>query len=124
MRSRTEKEMLDLILSIAVQDDRIRAVTLTGSRVYPNVKSDCFQDFDVSYVVTDVNPFIKDKTWINLFGEIMIMDTLDRMEWQQNERYYIYLMQFTDALMLLKEYGVMNWLMQKNFMIVMFVHGL
>lgn len=44
---RTEKEMYDLILNIANNDERIRAVYLNGSRTNPNVPKDIFQDYDV-----------------------------------------------------------------------------
>ena len=56
---RSEKEMMDLILSIAYEDDRIRAVILNGSRTNPNVKPDLFQDYDIVYLVTEVAPFLQ-----------------------------------------------------------------
>ena len=54
---RTEKEMLDLIINTAIEDERIRAVIMNGSRVNPNVKRDCFQDYDIMYVVNDIQSF-------------------------------------------------------------------
>ena len=54
---RTEKEMFDLLISIAQSDERIRAVYLNGSRTNPNVPKDIFQDYDVVYVVTETKPF-------------------------------------------------------------------
>ena len=50
---RTEKEMIDLIMNTK-EDERIRAVIMNGSRVNPNVKRDCFQDYDIIYVVKDI----------------------------------------------------------------------
>src|SRR5258708_38111157 len=41
---RNEEEMITLILNIAKNDERIRAVLLNGSRVNPNIKKDRFQD--------------------------------------------------------------------------------
>ena len=42
---RTEKEMMDLIITIAKNDDRIRAVYMNGSRTvsltFVNLKSSC-----------------------------------------------------------------------------------
>ena len=35
---RTEAEMLDLIVETAIDDDRIRAVIMNGSRVNPNIR--------------------------------------------------------------------------------------
>ncbi|CAM4299364.1 hypothetical protein PAAL109150_19270 [Paenibacillus alkaliterrae] len=51
---RNEKEMMDLILNTAIADERIRAVIMNGSRTNPNVKKDCFQDYDIIYVVKDI----------------------------------------------------------------------
>lgn len=56
-KMRTEEEMFQMILEIAKQDERIRAVYLNGSRTNPNVKKDEYQDFDIVYVVNDVIPF-------------------------------------------------------------------
>ena len=46
---RSECDMLDLILSTAHEDDRIRTVILNGSRANPNALPDRFQDFDIIY---------------------------------------------------------------------------
>ena len=79
-KMRSEHEMLKLILSTAQDDDRIRAVTLNGSRANPNAKPDRFQDFDIIYLVTDLAPFVDDPTWIDLFGERMIVQTPSLIE--------------------------------------------
>ena len=70
---RTEKEMYDMLLQIAREDERIKAVYMNGSRTNKNVPKDIFQDYDIVYVVTDTKPFIDDKGWINRFGEIWFM---------------------------------------------------
>lgn len=54
VKMRTEQEMLDLIITFAKQDHRIRGVLMNGSRVNPNIKKDIFQDYDIVYLVTDV----------------------------------------------------------------------
>ena len=64
---RTEKEMLDLIINTAKEDERIRAVIMNGSRVNPNVKKDCFQDYDIIYVVEDIRSFTSNHNWIRLY---------------------------------------------------------
>ncbi|WP_078394033.1 aminoglycoside 6-adenylyltransferase [Shouchella patagoniensis] len=77
---RTEKEMMALILEVAKQDKRVRAVGLNGSRTNPNAKKDPFQDYDVVFVVKDMDPFIKNEHWIDVFGERMIMQTPEDMD--------------------------------------------
>lgn len=99
---RTEEEMMSLILSTAEKDERIRSVYMNGSRTNPNVPKDIFQDYDVVYVVTETESFIKDKTWIDVFGEKLIMqlpDELDKIHGHEYdfENCYGYLMQFKDG---------------------------
>ena len=96
---RSESQMLDLILSIARHDERIRAVILNGSRVNPNVPKDFFQDFDIIYLVTEKESFLADPTWIKVFGELMIMQLPDEMSDPPGEGgdQYAYLMQFADG---------------------------
>lgn len=99
---RTEKEMFDLILDVASNDDRIRAVYMNGSRANPNVPKDIFQDYDIVYVVEETATFLEDKNWIDVFGELIIKQEpckLDKMlgidiDFSVS---YNYLMQFTDG---------------------------
>lgn len=96
---RTEQEMLELIVSTAENDDRIRAVIMNGSRTNPNARRDIFQDFDIVYLVTDVGPFRNDRAWIRRFGELMILQMPEAMEdpTPLNDGRFAYLMQFTDG---------------------------
>ena len=70
---RRNQELQDLILTTARADERIRAVILNGSRANPNAKVNRFQDFDIVYLGTDVSAFTEDPTWIDRFGECMIL---------------------------------------------------
>jgi aminoglycoside 6-adenylyltransferase len=96
---RSEQEMMDLILSTAKEDDRIRAVIMNGSRANPDAKKDIFQDYDIVYIVKDVKSFTKDHSWVNRFGEMMIMQMPDTMEPVQEtyDKRFAYLMQFMDG---------------------------
>ena len=47
---RNEQEMLTLITQTAIEDPRIRAAYLEGSRVNSKVPADMFQDYDVVYI--------------------------------------------------------------------------
>ncbi|MGX5498553.1 aminoglycoside 6-adenylyltransferase [Bacillus wiedmannii] len=96
---RTEKEMLDLIMDTAKEDDRIRAVIMNGSRVNPNVKRDCFQDYDIMYVVSDIQSFTSNHNWIHRFGEIMIVQMPEEMSLipADEDGKFPYLMQFMDG---------------------------
>jgi aminoglycoside 6-adenylyltransferase len=70
---RTEQEMFHLIMGKAEKDDRIRAVLLNGSRANPNVKKDFFQDYDIVYVVRELDSFTSDHRWVDYFGSRIMM---------------------------------------------------
>jgi aminoglycoside 6-adenylyltransferase len=96
---RSEQEMLDLILSTARQDERIRAVIMNGSRLNPNAPRDPFQDFDIVYFVTEMAPFVRNREWIKRFGELMILQMPEDMQDPppSEDGGFGYLMQFTDG---------------------------
>ncbi|EEM60393.1 MULTISPECIES: aminoglycoside 6-adenylyltransferase [Bacillus cereus group] len=96
---RTEKEMIDLIMNTAKENERIRAVIMNGSRVNPNVKKDCFQDFDIIYAVKDIRSFTSNHNWIHRFGAIMMVQMPEEMSLipADEDGKFPYLMQFMDG---------------------------
>jgi aminoglycoside 6-adenylyltransferase len=96
---RSEKEMLDLILTFASDHDEVHAVVMNGSRVNPNAKKDPFQDYDVVYFVRSVEPFMRNADIVRTFGEIMILQTPEEMHDPPavGDGHYTYLMQFLDG---------------------------
>ena len=56
---RTEKEIYDLVLNFAFQDERIRIVTLEGSRTNVNIPKDNLQDYDITIIVKDMVEIFK-----------------------------------------------------------------
>ncbi|MCM1104614.1 MAG: aminoglycoside 6-adenylyltransferase [Clostridium sp.] len=97
---RSEKEIYDLILDVAKNDARIKAVYMNGSRTNEHVPKDRFQDYDIVYVVEDTQSFIGDKDWIGIFGEILYMQYPDENPNypSDKENSYGYLMQFADGI--------------------------
>lgn len=97
---RTEQEMMDLIVTTAQADERIRVAIMNGSRANPNAPRDPFQDYDVVYAVTDVAPFKHNEAWIERFGELMILQMPEEMDDPPPEgggEFFTYLMQFADG---------------------------
>lgn len=99
---RNESEMFDLILSTAQNDSRIRAVILNGSRANPNAPKDIYQDYDIIYLVTETQSFLENPTWIDCFGERLIMQLPDKLDaaagFKMNfDQSFTYLMQFKDG---------------------------
>ena len=72
--------MMDLILRVAAEDPRIRLVTLEGSRANPNARRDAYQDFDITYHVTDLGSYLADPSWLDVFGPRLMMQEPEAME--------------------------------------------
>lgn len=94
--------MFELILGVAQRDERIRAVYMNGSRTNVKAPKDIFQDYDIVYVVTETASFIEDDHWIDVFGDLIILQEPDRLSKNCGkstdfESNYGYLMLFTDG---------------------------
>ena len=68
---RTETEMLDVILKTA-ETLQVEAVAMSGSRTDAKALKDEFQDYDVVYVVEDLDALTSDLSWLEQFGKRMI----------------------------------------------------
>ena len=51
----------------------VRAMLLTSSRANPHASVDVFSDYDVVLVVLDIHPFFEDKSWLQDFGEVLVV---------------------------------------------------
>lgn len=95
---RSEKQIYDMILGFAEADERIRMVTLEGSRTNRNIPPDEFQDYDITFFVTDMQGFTADDEWLNVFGVRLIMQKPEDMElFPAQERGFSYLILFRDG---------------------------
>lgn len=68
---RTETEMLDVILQTA-EALQVKAVAMSGSRTDTRAPKDEFQDYDVVYVVDDLDNLTSDLSWLDPFGKRII----------------------------------------------------
>ncbi len=96
---RSEEEMIGLILNYAQEHDDIRAVIMNGSRANPNARKDPFQDYDIVYLVWEVEPYRRNPEVCQYFGEMMILQIPEDMvdPPPENNGGYGYLMQFMDG---------------------------
>ena len=87
---RTDQEMLGLILQIA-KKLQVDAVALSGSRTNQKIQTDEFQDYDVVYIVDDLDYLTRDLSWLDQFGKRIIEqhNVLDHR--------HLYLMIFKDG---------------------------
>ena len=65
---RTEPEILDLIFQTA-KTLQVEAVAMSGSRTNSQAPQDEFQDYDLVYVVDDIDNLTSDLSWLDLFGK-------------------------------------------------------
>ena len=68
---RTDQEILELILETA-KKLQVNAVAMSGSRTNPKAPKDEFQDYDVVYVVDDLDNLTSDLSWLDQFGTRII----------------------------------------------------
>ena len=97
---RSPAEMFALFEEIACADERIRAMTLEGSRANPNATPDAWQDYDVTFLVSDVESFTCSDGWLGRFGDIVLMQKPEAMELFPPDfpaGWFSYLMLFSDG---------------------------
>ena len=68
---RTDTEMMNMILQIA-DTLEVEAIALSGSRTNPQASKDEFQDYDVVYIVENLNDLLSDLSWLDQFGMRLI----------------------------------------------------
>jgi aminoglycoside 6-adenylyltransferase len=96
---RNEQEMMKMLVDFARNDNRIRLVTLEGSRTNKNIPKDTFQDYDISYFVTDMDSFKANDHWLNVFGSHAMMQKPEDMELFPPElgNWFSYIILFEDG---------------------------
>lgn len=87
---RTETKMLDVILKTA-KTLQVKAVAMSGSRTDTKAPKDEFQDYDVVYIVNDIDHLTNDFSWLDQFGKRIIEQEVSL----GNRR--LYLMLFEDG---------------------------
>ena len=87
---RTKPKMLDLFLQTA-KVLKVEAVAMSGSRTDTKAPKDEFQDYDVVYVVDDLDNLMSDLAWLDQFGNRLI----EQYNVLGNRR--LYLMLFEDG---------------------------
>ena len=98
---RTEQEMMELILGVAKADERIRAVSMEGSRADPNAPKDKYMDYDITYYIEDITPFFNNPAWaLEKFGKCLIMQMPEAMRNPCGDGYFNYMMIYPDGVRL------------------------
>lgn len=98
MKRRSNDEMYALIFDRANRDEHILAVLLNGSRANPLARVDEMQDFDIVYVVDELEPWLT-YDWTVDFGSVVMMQEPEGMQLFSKEfpGTYAWLMLFEDG---------------------------
>ena len=68
---RTETEMLDVILQTA-KTLQVKVIAMSGSRTNQKIQTDEFQDYDVVYIVDDLDNLTSNLSWLDQFGKRIV----------------------------------------------------
>ncbi|MFV0561422.1 MAG: aminoglycoside 6-adenylyltransferase [Enterococcus sp.] len=100
MKRRSEGEMNELIIQVAKAQSEVVAIGMNGSRANPHAPKDIFQDFDIVYVVKDMERLVKERDWLDQFGERLLMQVptdMELFETNSKDERVTFLMLFTDG---------------------------
>ena len=97
---RNQETMLRLFDKVAMLDNRIRLSVLEGSLTNPNISKDKYQDYDITFFVTDRASFLETDEWLSLFGNVIYMQKPEEMTLfpPENPNMYSYLMYLDDGI--------------------------
>lgn len=83
--------ILNQLVDWANQQQLIRAVILTSSRAIPHGALDLFSDYDVILACRSIQPFYLDRTWLGVFGPVLVVyrDPLIEDNGQERSAYVV-----------------------------------
>ncbi len=65
--------IIPALIQWAMARNLVRAMVLTSTRAAPNAPVDALSDYDVILIVQDIQPFVTERTWLNDFGEVLVV---------------------------------------------------
>ena len=72
IKVRSETVVLETLQRWAEDNERIRGMVLTSSRVIPGSTIDFLSDYDIELYVADLAPFMAGDEWLEFLGPIMV----------------------------------------------------
>ena len=68
-----EADVFNKLIQWAWPRETIRAMLLTSTRAVLNAFVDFLSDYDVMLIVQDIHPFYEDRSWLEDFGEVLVV---------------------------------------------------
>lgn len=81
-----QQATIDQIMAWAREDERIRAVVVTGS--WARGAADSLSDLDIELYVTDPFPLLESDSWYRQFGEVLVIEALENEGWNPTRLIY------------------------------------
>src|SRR3990170_3543946 len=72
MEQQQPDRTIEALTSWARSRQDVGAVLLTSTRAVPGAALDAYSDYDVIVVVEEVEPLVRDVSWLAEFGEVLI----------------------------------------------------
>ena len=66
-------DVINRLIQWGESKDTVRAMLLTSTRARPQASLDVFSDYDVVLVVRDIQPFFADRSWLEDFGQVLVV---------------------------------------------------
>jgi aminoglycoside 6-adenylyltransferase len=71
--TRDPRDVIQRLVQWADRQEAVRAMLLTSTRAQPHASLDIFSDHDVVLVVRDIHPFFVDRSWLEDFGQVLVV---------------------------------------------------
>lgn len=68
-----EQRIIQQLVSWGQALPTLRALILTSTRTTPQATPDLFSDYDVIVAVTELNPYLADEGWLEVFGPVLVL---------------------------------------------------
>jgi aminoglycoside 6-adenylyltransferase len=68
-----QDDVFNKLIRWAKERETIRVMLLTSTRAVPNATVDLLSDYDVILIVEDIHPFYEDRSWLEDFGEVLVV---------------------------------------------------
>lgn len=95
---RTDRDqVIQMLVRWGKDHTTVRAMLLTSTRAIPDGPLDLFSDYDVILVVSDILPFYESRTWLDDFGEVLVLYR-DPLKLFFGEEKFAYITQYEDGL--------------------------
>jgi aminoglycoside 6-adenylyltransferase len=67
------EQVIEKLIQWAEARTSVRAMLLTSTRAIPNGSVDLLSDYDIVLVVEDIHPFFEERSWLEDFGEVLVV---------------------------------------------------